>query len=134
MPPLHRLRRLARRILQSVWLILLLIALNFMLIHLAPGDPVHLLAGQSGDEQYFAFIREKFGLDQPLTVSYVVHQADGTSTEQSLVFAAGQATKTISIAPPPYKDHGGTRPDGIALITFGTAVKKVPAGREFARA
>lgn len=70
MPPLHQLRPLARRILQSVWLILLLIALNFMLIHLAPGDPVHLLAGQSGDEQYFAFIREKFGLDQPLTAQF----------------------------------------------------------------
>ena len=36
------------------------------MIHLAPGDPVHLLAGQSGDEQYFQFIRAKYGLDQPL--------------------------------------------------------------------
>jgi len=68
-PPSHvRSRFLIRRAFQSLWLILLLIALNFMLIHLAPGDPVYLLAGQSGDEQYFQFIREKFGLDQPLTV------------------------------------------------------------------
>lgn len=66
--PFHHVksRFLIRRLLQSVWLILLLITLNFMLIHLAPGDPVHLLAGQSGDEQYFEFMREKFGLDQPL--------------------------------------------------------------------
>ncbi len=59
---------LIRRALQSLWLILLLIALNFTLIHLAPGDPVYLLAGQSGDEQYFQFIREKFGLDDPLPI------------------------------------------------------------------
>ena len=80
LPPLHLLRFLARRILQSVWLILLLIALNFLLIHLAPGDPVHLLAGQSGDEQYFQFIREKFGLDQPLTAqlwNYALNLARG---------------------------------------------------------
>jgi peptide/nickel transport system permease protein len=27
-----------------------------------------LLAGQSGDEQYFEFVRAKFGLDQPFPV------------------------------------------------------------------
>lgn len=73
-------RFLARRLIQSLWLILLLIALNFTLIHLAPGDPVHLLAGQSGDEQYFAFLRQKFGLDQPLPVQlgrYLLNIARG---------------------------------------------------------
>lgn len=71
MPLLHTNRHyLLRRLLQAVWLILLLIACNFALIHLAPGDPVHLLAGQSGDEQYFAFLRQKFGLDQPLPVQF----------------------------------------------------------------
>lgn len=68
MPHPTNYRYLLRRLVQSGWLILLLILCNFALIHLAPGDPVHLLAGQSGDEQYFAFLRNKFGLDQPLPV------------------------------------------------------------------
>src|SRR5262245_10140150 len=79
-PPRHYLRFFVRHVLQSVWLILLLIALNFMLIHLAPGDPVYLLAGQSGDEQYFAFIRTKFGLDQPPAIQlwqYLMNIARG---------------------------------------------------------
>ncbi len=59
-------RLLIRRVVQSILLILVLIAINFLLIHLAPGDPVHILAGQSGDETYYAFIRAKFGLNQPL--------------------------------------------------------------------
>jgi peptide/nickel transport system permease protein len=59
-------RLLIRRALQSVLLILALIIINFLLIHLAPGDPAHILAGQSGDEKYYAFIRARFGLDQPL--------------------------------------------------------------------
>jgi peptide/nickel transport system permease protein len=73
-------RFLARRLLHSFWLILLLIVLNFTLIHLAPGDPVHMLAGASGDEQYIAFMRARFGLDQPLTVQlgrYLLNVARG---------------------------------------------------------
>ncbi|MGI8656317.1 MAG: ABC transporter permease [Pyrinomonadaceae bacterium] len=59
-------RLLVRRAVQSVFLILVLILVNFLLIHLAPGDPVQLLAGQSGDEKYYEFIRAKFGLDKAL--------------------------------------------------------------------
>ncbi len=60
-------RLFVKRLVQSIVLIFLLIVINFFLIHLAPGDPVYYLAGQSGDEQYYALIRAKFGLDQPLT-------------------------------------------------------------------
>jgi peptide/nickel transport system permease protein len=60
-------------LLQSLLLVLLLIGINFFLIHLAPGDPVYLLAGQSGDEKYYEFIRAKFGLDQPLTTQLWIY-------------------------------------------------------------
>ncbi len=66
-------RLLVRRVIQSLILILLLIVINFFLIHLAPGDPVYYLAGQSGDEQYYELIRAKFGLDQPLTTQLWVY-------------------------------------------------------------
>ncbi|MDQ2974818.1 MAG: ABC transporter permease [Acidobacteriota bacterium] len=59
-------RFLVRRVLQSLCLILILIVINFLLIHLAPGDPAQILAGQSGDAKYYEFIRAKFGLDRPL--------------------------------------------------------------------
>ncbi|MFN2454327.1 MAG: ABC transporter permease [Pyrinomonadaceae bacterium] len=68
-------RLLIRRAIQSVVLILVLIIVNFLLIHLAPGDPVHLLAGQSGDEKYYEFIRAKFGLDQPLATQLWIYLA-----------------------------------------------------------
>ena len=64
---------LIRRAAQSVILILLLIVINFFLIHLAPGDPVYYLAGQSGDEAYYTLIRAKFGSDQPLTTQLWVY-------------------------------------------------------------
>lgn len=65
--------RLVRRAAQAAILIVLLIVFNFFLIHIAPGDPVNYLAGQSGDEQYFALIRAKFGLDQPLLTQLWVY-------------------------------------------------------------
>ncbi|MDE2515007.1 MAG: ABC transporter permease [Rhodospirillales bacterium] len=51
--------------------VLLAIAIvNFLLIHLAPGDPATVLAGQSGaaDPQFIAQLRHSFGLDRPLLV------------------------------------------------------------------
>jgi len=68
-------RLLIRRALQSVLLILALITINFFLIHLAPGDPAHILAGQSGDEKYYEFIRTKFGLDRPLGTQLWIYLA-----------------------------------------------------------
>lgn len=64
--PRFAARFFLRRAIQALLLILILIVVNFLLIHLAPGDPVHLLAGQSGDEKYYEFIRAKFGLNQSL--------------------------------------------------------------------
>ncbi|HWB73214.1 MAG TPA: ABC transporter permease, partial [Egibacteraceae bacterium] len=43
-----------------------IVVVGFVLIHLAPGDPVLALAGEHGDAAYYAFMREKFGLDRPL--------------------------------------------------------------------
>ncbi len=59
-------RFLIRRAAQALLLIFALIIINFVLIHVAPGDPVQLLAGQSGDENYYQFVRAKFGLDKSL--------------------------------------------------------------------
>jgi peptide/nickel transport system permease protein len=68
-------RFIIRRIVQALCLILVLIVINFLLIHLAPGDPAHILAGQSGDEKYYEFIRAKFGLNQSLTTQLWIYLA-----------------------------------------------------------
>ncbi len=61
---------LARRIGQGLITIAAIIVLNFMILHLAPGDTVDLLAGEfgAGDPEYLAQLRAEFGLDQPLYV------------------------------------------------------------------
>lgn len=54
------------RLLQVVPTAAAILLIGFLLIHVAPGDPVVALAGESGDAEYYAFIRERFGLDEPL--------------------------------------------------------------------
>ena len=72
----YLLRRLAQ-LLPTTGLILLV---AFLLIRLAPGDPVLAVAGEHGDAEYYAFMRAKFGLDEPLHVqlfSFVSNVAHG---------------------------------------------------------
>jgi peptide/nickel transport system permease protein len=58
-------RYLTRRLLQTVPLVLVLLVVNFLLIHAAPGDPIVYLAGQSGDQAYYEEQRARYGLDRP---------------------------------------------------------------------
>ena len=46
-------------------------ALTFLLIHLAPGDPIYLLAGDSGSAAYYAEMRAKYGLDRSLAEQFL---------------------------------------------------------------
>jgi peptide/nickel transport system permease protein len=57
-----------RRILQAIPLMFAVIALNFLLIHMAPGDPVDVLVQEGASETMIALIRHEFGLDRPLHV------------------------------------------------------------------
>src|SRR5215217_1432088 len=63
-----RLRRyILWRILQLVPVALVVIVLNFLLIHLAPGDVSILLAGEDADPAYMAAVRAAYGLDRPFS-------------------------------------------------------------------
>lgn len=59
---------LLARLGKSVFVILGVVILNFLLIRLAPGDPASIMAGEaaSSDPAYVAQLRERFGLDLPL--------------------------------------------------------------------
>ena len=57
---------IARRLLQAVPLVLGVLIITFVMIHLAPGDPIYILAGEGGTEEYYAQMRALYGLDRPL--------------------------------------------------------------------
>ena len=61
---------LIRRILNAVLLLAAVLVLCFTLIHIAPGDPAEVIAGEMGGatEEMMAEIRRLYGLDQPFHV------------------------------------------------------------------
>lgn len=64
-------RYILRRFLQIVPTIGAILLIGFILIHAAPGDPARALAGEGGDLEYYARIRERFDLDRPLPVQFL---------------------------------------------------------------
>ncbi len=67
------LRYLVRRLAQLVPTVGLILVGTFLLVHLAPGDPIVALAGEHGDAEYYAAMRRRFGLDQPLPRQLAVY-------------------------------------------------------------
>ena len=74
-----------RRLLQAVPTVLVIVALNFLLLKLAPGDAAEVLAGEAGaaTPEYMAQLRQSFGLDQPLWVQLTSY------VQRALVFDLG---------------------------------------------
>jgi len=64
------LRFIAKRLLQTVPVLLVVSVTVFSLIHLIPGDPVQVMVGESQDPEVVAAIRHDLGLDRPLYIQY----------------------------------------------------------------
>lgn len=80
-------RYIARRLLQAVPVLLGILVLTFALVHLAPGDPIAILAGDAGDAAYYAEMRAKFGLDRPLPEQLAAYVANAARGDLGVSFA-----------------------------------------------
>ncbi len=93
----ERARFIGRRIAQAVPTILVIVTLNFLLVHLAPGNAADVLAGESGSAtpQYMAFLRHRFGLDQPLYVQYLDYLKNVVSLDLGYSFREGMPVRDL---------------------------------------
>lgn len=69
------LRFILKRLAYAAVLLLAVITLNFLLIHISPGDPVETIAGSMGGmtEELRAQLRQEFGLDKPFLVQLGIY-------------------------------------------------------------
>lgn len=102
-------------------LVLAVLVLNFLLIHLAPGDPALVIAGEMGgaSPEVLASIRAAYGLDLPLHVQlgrYVARAATGdlgysfyfNQPVTQLILARMPATALLMAAALLFASLGGT--------------------------
>jgi peptide/nickel transport system permease protein len=75
-PPLVEF--ILKRLLQAIPTVLAILTLNFLMLHLAPGDPLLAIVGQelTASAEWMDAMRAKLGLDRPLHVQYFDYLSD----------------------------------------------------------
>ncbi|KPU43177.1 glutathione transport system permease protein GsiC [Oxobacter pfennigii] len=64
----------ARRLLMGLLTVIAAFTINFIIIRLAPGDPISTLMGkETNDPALRAALEEKYGFDKPLTAQYAIY-------------------------------------------------------------
>ncbi|QED49113.1 ABC transporter permease [Cytobacillus dafuensis] len=70
-----------KRVLTGILAVVVVLVLNFFVIHAAPGDPIRILAGRDNpSEEMIVELQKKYGLDQPIylqLVSYLKNVIQG---------------------------------------------------------
>jgi len=88
-------RYAVRRLLQVLPAVASILIVTFAVVHAAPGDPVLAVAGQNGNEEYYAFMREKFGLDRPLLQQFATYTSNVLRGDLGVSFVQGQAVSDL---------------------------------------
>jgi ABC-type dipeptide/oligopeptide/nickel transport system permease component len=92
------LGRLARSVLTVVGALTLV----FVSLRLTPGDPAMIMLGEYATPELAAIIRERYGLDQPLPVQYVVFLKNVVSGNFGMSLAKKQDVSEIIAGAWPY--------------------------------
>jgi peptide/nickel transport system permease protein len=89
---------ITRRILQAIPLIIGASILTFLLIHIAPGDPIVALAGEDGNAEYYAEMRARFGLDRPVGERLLVYLGSLARGDLGYSYRFNQPALTVILA------------------------------------
>ena len=83
-------RYVVRRLLQVLPAVASILVVTFAVVQAAPGDPVVAVAGESGNDEYYAFMREKFGLDRPVIEQFWTYATNVLRGDLGVSFVQGQ--------------------------------------------
>jgi peptide/nickel transport system permease protein len=111
-------RFVLRRLAEALPLLLAVVVLNFLIIHLAPGDPIQALIGDfPAPPEYVAKMREQFGLDRPLWEQLVRYVAQVAQGDLGFSFANRRPVQSLLI-----ERLGNTLILTVSALAFATSV------------
>ncbi|HEU4825706.1 MAG TPA: ABC transporter permease [Dongiaceae bacterium] len=87
---MDRFSFLLKRPIQLVPVMIGISLITFILLQMTPGDPVRLMLGPKASEEAIAFVRARYGLDQPVLVQYFYYLLNAVRGDfgQSIAFRA----------------------------------------------
>lgn len=94
------IRFLGGRLVKAVLVLFAIAALNFFLIHAAPGDPAQVMAGEAGasDAVLLAQLRERFGLDKPLATQLWIYLKGYATLDLGFSYRQQQPVLTLVVS------------------------------------
>jgi peptide/nickel transport system permease protein len=63
----------AKRIIQVPLIVFIVVTMGFIILKLAPGDPVAHFAGEGASPEYLEMVRRAYGLDKPILEQYMTY-------------------------------------------------------------
>ena len=67
-----------RRLLQAIPLIFIIMAMNFVIMHMAPGDPVDFLVSglEGASKDFIDLVKIKYGFDKPIREQFIIYMSN----------------------------------------------------------
>ncbi len=98
-----------RRLLYLIPVALAVSLLAFAIMHLAPGDPAKLMAGENASPEELRLVERRLGLDQPLYIQYFTFARNLVLLDLGTSFRTGQPVREEILTRLPATLHlGGT--------------------------
>jgi peptide/nickel transport system permease protein len=91
------IRPVLSRLWRSIAIVVAIAALNFVIVHMAPGDVADVIAGESGaaSPEYMADLKQRFGLDQPIIVQFFVYMGRMVQLDLGYSFRFGRPVASL---------------------------------------
>ncbi|WP_147802629.1 nickel ABC transporter permease [Alkalicoccus halolimnae] len=80
-----------RRLLQTIPVLIGVTLVVFLMMHLIPGDPAQIIAGESATEQQIEQTRDRLGLNDPLPVQYATFVGNAVTGDLGNSIRSGRA-------------------------------------------
>jgi ABC-type dipeptide/oligopeptide/nickel transport system permease component len=96
------MRHIASRVVQALFTLVGALTILFLILRLTPGDPAEIMLGDYATPELVATIRERYGLDKPLPVQYLIYVANIATGQFGMSYSRNQDVMTLVSTAWPY--------------------------------
>ncbi|WP_227940141.1 ABC transporter permease [Alkalihalobacillus deserti] len=85
---------IVRRLIQTIPVLIGVTILTFSLMHLIPGDPAQIMAGESASPTQIEQMRDRLGLNEPVPIQYVAYVSNAVQGDLGNSIRSGRPVST----------------------------------------